>query len=210
MSTLVRPRRAAFGRNLHSIPQPGFPVLHERSKSHFNIIGIKLARSKSSITASRHVSSRNSKSSADAPDGNGTEGVKTRAAANGTIHRHEAAANNTSNLQLHGENPNSSVGDGSASYDEDSDQDSSETAGGCFTDWVSNTGYWENPSPVRQKLWEMDPGLNQSLISSGTTVSQLFNQVCVMSPRVCMPWRLCMCMLHGRKQQCKCTIMRPL
>lgn len=35
----------------------------------------------------------------------------------------------------------------------------------------------QNLSSVRQTLWTVDPGLNQSLISSGTTVSQLFNQV---------------------------------
>jgi ion channel-forming bestrophin family protein len=29
---------------------------------------------------------------------------------------------------------------------------------------------------VRQRLWAEDPGLNQALISSGTTISQLFNQ----------------------------------
>lgn len=33
-----------------------------------------------------------------------------------------------------------------------------------------------NLSSVRQTLWTLDPGLNQSLMSSGTTVAQLFNQ----------------------------------
>eukprot|EP00195_Chlamydomonas_chlamydogama_P001606 CAMPEP_0202924918 /NCGR_PEP_ID=MMETSP1392-20130828/79227_1 /ASSEMBLY_ACC=CAM_ASM_000868 /TAXON_ID=225041 /ORGANISM="Chlamydomonas chlamydogama, Strain SAG 11-48b" /LENGTH=475 /DNA_ID=CAMNT_0049618675 /DNA_START=90 /DNA_END=1517 /DNA_ORIENTATION=+ len=48
-------------------------------------------------------------------------------------------------------------------------------AGGCFTDWGEN-GFWDNPSPVRAQLLEIDPGLNQSLISSATTVAQIFNQ----------------------------------
>ena len=35
---------------------------------------------------------------------------------------------------------------------------------------------WDHPSPVRKALMETDPGLNQSLISSATTISQLFDQ----------------------------------
>ncbi|KAJ9530209.1 hypothetical protein QJQ45_023475 [Haematococcus lacustris] len=46
--------------------------------------------------------------------------------------------------------------------------------GGCESVWEEN--FWANPSPVRAHLLEIDPGLNQRLISSGTTVAQLFNQ----------------------------------
>ena len=45
-------------------------------------------------------------------------------------------------------------------------------AGGVYTpgDYGGRLG------PVRRLLLEIDPGLNQTLISSGTSISQLFNQ----------------------------------
>ena len=59
----------------------------------------------------------------------------------------------------------------------------SQAAGGCVQDWLAmgNDGLssfsWDHPSPVRKQLMETDPGLNQGLISSAMTITQLFNQV---------------------------------
>jgi len=40
--------------------------------------------------------------------------------------------------------------------------------------WDEN--FWNRPSPVRARLINNDPGLNQNLISSGTTIAQIFSQ----------------------------------
>ena len=55
-----------------------------------------------------------------------------------------------------------------------------DAAGGCVQDWLGNDSLssfsWDHPSPVRKQLMETDPGLNQGLISSAMTITQLFNQ----------------------------------
>jgi hypothetical protein len=64
--------------------------------------------------------------------------------------------------------------------DAEGDCAGSDAAGGCVQDWLGNDSLssfsWDHPSPVRKQLMDTDPGLNQGLISSAMTITQLFSQ----------------------------------